>query len=331
MTTKWYYHRKLKSFVGLSPVRRVLISAFNVFVISQNKEHFETKHNYQFAHLGYIAGEYGDAFIGICQHNVNRYIIRKMTAVAFELDGRNRRQLLLPHDEERQIRFRDKRQKYLKIAVCGDNVLVEHTYRLNSPLFKQRTSRVTASWLNLYIMSEEGFVIKLAFVSTLRDIKYGYMDASGQRDIGRGLRNPQFDTEGNLLNFTFNPFGIKLLERQYMYKHTKTFLFDRVRLTSGDHATFLGNGAVGIEVPVCCASYNHGVYQRIPFLLNVYMLDTRPCTSNTSISDYDKMTGRIRLVFQYFDRRYVIFSYERNRLIAWPKGNCLVAKVYLQK
>ncbi|XP_064632141.1 uncharacterized protein LOC135490686 [Lineus longissimus] len=324
---KWHYHLKLKCIVGIAALRHVVTSTFNVYVFSQenDKSTYTLKHNFFINDLVAIAGEYEDGVIGIRQDGGAWWQAHDLQAFAFSLDGRNRQQLLLPYNNFRSSRGPGNSTfRYLRFIVNSNIVVFALTYLLG---FKKLVTS-----LKLFRIRNLGIALKLNFFKSLGEAKYstGFLST-----FPVSLSNPQFDSEGNIFEFTFKPFKITITERKYMYNTMRTIQLEENRLRTITFAWIFGTSIIGVtwQHTQCGDCFREaGEKHRIRKL---YLFQEDSCRDKSSALAFP-IIAKIRFIpTVVYLNEFSCFVDVKNRLILWPKqykfrkGHTLKAKIYI--
>jgi hypothetical protein len=101
-----------------------------VFVYYKVGSAYKLFHNYNYPELVYIAGEFGNELVGVCNQQGANFVgaLIRNKAFIFNIDGQNTRKLILPYDRLSRTRNKKLEFKFLRILVCNGTVLVEHTW-----------------------------------------------------------------------------------------------------------------------------------------------------------------------------------------------------------
>jgi hypothetical protein len=286
---------------------------------------FRLVDNFHIENIVHIVGDYENSFIAVCQKNAEMHLIYQLTAFVVDLDGGNRRKLLLPYDQLKDSRGpNNSKFKYLKFTVCGDHILFELTYisepKLSANRNLGRPRSILISVLKLYKI-KDAFALKLEFVKSLPGVRYTLVHESGEQRTTIPLDNVNCDAEGNIYKFTFRPFKITVLERRgsYMYNTTKRFVFINYK-SKGETFNLLGSDIITTEMSDCATCNNVLDRKRPRTTLNVYMIGRTPCTDEAR--NLNDESARLRLVIKFtpaFYEKHAIFADDENRLIAWPR------------
>jgi hypothetical protein len=79
--------------------------------------------------LTFIAGDYGNSVVGVCTltGKFELWTEAHISVFAFDLDGQQRREVILPYDAlNKSLSNKNREFKYLEIMVCGEYVLLQH-------------------------------------------------------------------------------------------------------------------------------------------------------------------------------------------------------------
>jgi hypothetical protein len=117
--------------------------------------------------LAFIAGDYGNEVVGVCTSTgkIELWTVAHISAFAFDLEGQQKREIILPYDALNKSLSNNKREfKYLQIMVCGEFVLLQHNCYIKWLASATRKGRTSVRRRLLYRLKPQGFSIMLEYV-----------------------------------------------------------------------------------------------------------------------------------------------------------------------
>jgi hypothetical protein len=279
--------------------------------------------------LIHIAGNYYDHVVGVTTIDAQNSALEKLTAIVFDLGGRSTRELILPYDKlNKSLSNRNQYFRYLRILVCGDNVVLEHnTYSTQSVYGAFKNARKAVSGYSWYRIKSTLFALQLEYIRTLTFLN-GVVYKHGREEIQIpvALTNFQCGKGKSVYEFkSYSPLVIRIRRESHMYNITLVLRFTVPRHARNGirYALVLGNSNIAF------LGKRGRVYQ-------VFVTDglcgVIPLDGQQNFGPRISYQGKLKHLFRSdgLAHRLVVDSDER--LILWPRwkhaSNMLKAKVF---